>query len=275
MNGTGPGRLTVLGSGSKGNAFVLEQGSDLLLIDAGFSHRELERRMAQADLVPGKLTGIAVTHEHGDHASGATRMAARLKVPLIASSGTWSRLRRGGEPCEFRPLDSRATVEVGGFALTACPTSRDATEPLALAITLANGVSVGVAYDLGRPTQALRYFLRNRHCLVLEANHDETLLRTCGYPATVQERIIGPGGHLSNLAAARLLEELHHAALGTVVLAHLSQRANHPERAREVVGASLSAKGFQGRLVVASQDGPMEPLVLAPPAQGGLLDQVR
>ncbi len=264
--------LFVLGSGSKGNAFVLRYLSQTLLLDVGFSARETERRMELAGLDPASLVGLALTHEHGDHATGATRLARRHDIPVLASFGTWHALAKGGESCAFLPIGSATAMPVGPFAVRASPTLHDAAEPVALGITLPSGVSIGVAYDLGRPTQSVRWFLRERTCLVLEANHDELLLRSSGYPAVVQQRIAGSGGHLSNLDAARLLEDVHHAALGTVVLAHLSKRCNTAEAARGVILPVLIARGFRGNLILAEQEGPMEPIPLHPPYQGTLFD---
>lgn len=263
-------QLIVLGSGSKGNCFALCTEGSVLLIDAGFSVREIERRLALAGVDLGLLIGIALTHEHSDHATGATRLAARHGVPLLASLGTWQAVRRSDDPCDFIPLGTASTVTLGPFALSACPTSHDAAEPIAVGISAPGGVSIGVAYDLGRPTQAVRWFLRERHCLILEANHDETLLRTSRYPASVQQRIAGPGGHLSNGDAARLLGELHHEELHTIVLAHLSQRCNTHVVARRTVSATLGDCGFRGSLVLAEQNGPMAAIPLAGPRQASL-----
>jgi len=262
--------LFVLGSGSKGNAFVLRYCGATLLLDVGFSAREVERRMEVAGLDPASLVGLALTHEHGDHASGATRLARRHDIPLLASFGTWHALARGGEPCGFLPIGSTTAVDVGPFAVRASPTSHDAAEPVALGVTLPGGVSIGVAYDLGRPTQSVRWFLRDRTCLVLEANHDELLLRRSGYPPVVQQRIAGSGGHLSNLDAARLLEDVHHEALATVVVAHMSLRCNTVEAARNVILPALAARGFRGGLIFAEQDGPMAAIPLHPPHQATL-----
>jgi len=260
----------VLGSGSKGNAFALLDGNSALLLDAGFSLRELDRRLAAAEIEARSVVGIALTHEHGDHAAGALRFAARQRIPLLTSLGTWQALTNGREPCDFLPLDSRGGAGVGPFTVSCCPTSHDAAEPIAIGVVLADGVSIGVAYDLGRPTQQVRFFLRNRHCLVLEANHDTVLLRTSGYPPVVQERIAGPGGHLSNLDAARLIEEVYHDGLSTIVLAHLSQRCNSGPAARAVVEPVLRSSGFTGALLLAEQSGPMAPVTLRLPEQGTL-----
>lgn len=263
-------RLHVLGSGSKGNAFALEHEDALLLLEAGFSLRELDRRLERAGLDAGRVTAVAITHEHGDHAAAATKLARRHGVPLCASLGTWQALAKGGEPCEWFALGSRGPVEVGPFRIEACPTSHDAAEPVALGVRLPDGTSLGMATDLGRPTQAVRWFLRERHCLVLEANHDERLLRESTYPAVVQDRIAGHGGHLSNEACAVLLEELHHPGLTAVVLAHLSQRCNAPEVAHGTVAPRLASAGFAGALLLAAQDGNTEPVEVRGPAQRAL-----
>lgn len=263
-------RLIVLGSGSKGNCFALVCDGAVLLIDAGFSAREIERRLEAGGADPRAIIGIALTHEHGDHASGATRLAARHDAPVITSLGTWKAIMAGGDACSFLPIGTGRTATVGPFALSACPTSHDAAEPIAVGVSTPGGVSLGAAYDLGRPTQAVRWFLRERHCLILEANHDEAMLRTSGYPAVVQQRIAGPGGHLSNFDAARLLGELHHAALHTIVLAHLSQRCNSHDAARATVMESLDALGYRGELILAAQDGPMLAIDIVGPVQQSL-----
>jgi phosphoribosyl 1,2-cyclic phosphodiesterase len=161
---------------------------------------------------------------------------------------------------EHRPLGFCARAQIGPFVITACPTSHDAAEPLALAVEVPGGIRIGVAYDLGRPTVAVRYLLRNLNAIVLEANHDDVLLRTSGYPPVVQRRIAGSGGHLSNRAAAELLTEVHHPGLGVVVLAHLSRQCNTADDARATVGPALRRAGFGGTLHVADQDEPLGPI---------------
>jgi len=253
--------LTVLGSGSRGNAVALAAEGAVLLIDAGFSARELARRAELAGVDLGALCGIALTHEHGDHTQGAVRLAARHRVPVYSSAGTWTAL---GAPAgvTHRPVRPGARLACGPFALAGCVLLHDAAEPLALTVTSGAGVRVGIAYDFGRATQALRYHFRAQSALVLEANYDELMLRTSDYPASVQQRIAGSAGHLSNRATAQLLRELWHPGLGTVVLAHLSQQCNSPELARRTVEQALGASGFRGELHVAGQDAPLAPIRL-------------
>jgi phosphoribosyl 1,2-cyclic phosphodiesterase len=167
------------------------------------------------------------------------------------------------DEAEHRELGLCARAELGPFSIEACPTSHDAVEPLALVIRGSDGASVSVAYDLGRPTSAVRYLLRDLSAIVLEANHDEVQLRMSGYPPVVQRRIAGSGGHLSNRAAAQLLAQLHHPGLSIVVLAHLSERCNTAADARATVGPALRRVGFDGVLHVADQDEPLPPILVA------------
>ena len=255
--------LYVLGSGSRGNCCAVETDGVALLIDAGFSAREVERRAAAVGLDVSRIAGIALTHEHGDHSCGAANLARRLSVPVLTAAGTWGRLAPVMDEAEHRTLGLCARVELGPFQVDACPTSHDAAEPLAIVLRESDGTSVGVAYDLGRPTTAVRYLLRGLTAIVLEANHDEVQLRTSGYPPVVQRRIAGSGGHLSNRAAAELLAELHHPGLSIVVLAHLSERCNTAAEARAAVAPALRRVGFDGVLHVADQDEPLPPILVA------------
>ncbi len=260
--------LTVLGSGSQGNAVVVAAEGYVLLVDAGFSAKELRRRAGLAGVDLGALCGIAVTHEHHDHAKGAVRLARECNVPVLASSGTWSALGgHGAGKVSHIPLRAGGRAECGPFTLSGCAILHDAAEPLALTVTTSPGVAVGVAFDFGRPTQALRYHFRELHAVILESNYDEVMLRTGGYPASVQHRIAGSGGHLSNRATAQLLAELYQPALEAVVLAHLSRQCNAPEVARQTVEPVLRARGFRGHLQVALQDVPLPPIVLQPDLQ--------
>jgi phosphoribosyl 1,2-cyclic phosphodiesterase len=234
-----------------------------LLIDAGFSVREVERRAESVGFDIARVAGIVLTHEHGDHSCGAAGLARRLRVPVLTAPGTWSRMATAMEETEHRALGLCARVELGPFTIEACPTSHDAAEPLAVVVRGSDGASVGVAYDLGRPTSAVRYLLRDLSAIVLEANHDEVQLRTSGYPPVVQRRIAGSGGHLSNRAAADLLAQVHHPGLSIVVLAHLSERCNTAADARATVAPTLRRVGFEGVLHVADQDEPLPPILVA------------
>jgi phosphoribosyl 1,2-cyclic phosphodiesterase len=258
-----------LGSGSSGNAFAIECGEAALLIDAGFSAREIGRRAATVGLDLGRVQAVVITHEHSDHVNGAARLAAQLRIPVVTAHGTWDRIQPRMRGVTHRPLVLMGSVTVGAFQVEACPTSHDAAEPVAVAVRTASGHRVAVAYDLGRPTTAVRLLLREAHLLILEANHDDILLRTSGYPPVVQQRIAGSGGHLSNRAAAELLAELLHDGLHGVILAHLSERCNSEAEARAAILPVLERAGRPGpALHVARQDAPLPAITLPTPGLG-------
>jgi phosphoribosyl 1,2-cyclic phosphodiesterase len=257
-------RFKLLGSGSEGNATLVEGGGARVLLDAGLGPRQLAERLHSAGVDPAALDAVFVSHEHGDHARGAARLARRLGVPILTAPGTRDRLPADARTATHLPLGLTAEVALGPFTVRACPTSHDAAEPLALAVHTADGARVGVAYDLGRATTATRYLLRGLTAIVLEANHDDVLLRTSGYPPVVQQRIAGSGGHLSNRAAAELLAEVHHPGLSVVVLAHLSERCNTAAEARAAVETALRRVGFRGTVYVAEQDAPLPAIDVRP-----------
>lgn len=253
-------RVAVLGSGSRGNAIALTGRGRTVLVDAGFGPRTLGRRADAVGVDLTQLDAVVLTHEHGDHARGAAAVARRAGCRVYGSAGTLAALRHRMEGVDAVPLPTHAVVTVGPFLLRACRTSHDAREPVALLLGEArSGERVGIAYDLGRPTAQVRYLLREATCLILEANHDDLMLRTGPYPAAVRERIAGPGGHLSNREAAELLTELWHPGLHTVVLVHLSDRCNEPELASAAIQATLECRGFRGKVLVAGQDAPLAP----------------
>ena len=252
--------LRVLGSGSSGNCIALEDDGAVLLLDAGFSAKEIELRAEQCGLDLTRMVGIAVTHEHGDHSKGAARLSRKYGVPVIGSPGT---LEAIAAP-QVIPLSPDTPLQHAGFTLEAATTSHDAAHPLAIAAWGTSGARVGLAVDLGRPTTTVRYLLQECAALVIEANHDEVMLRQSAYPASVRQRIAGAGGHLSNRQTAELLSELCHPHLGLVVLAHLSERCNSPESARSSAHDALTRAGFQGRLEVAPQHETMGPFSVHP-----------
>jgi phosphoribosyl 1,2-cyclic phosphodiesterase len=254
-------KLAVLGSGSRGNALAIHADGATLLVDAGFGPKELGRRAEEAGIPLTPLVGIVLTHEHGDHARGAARLAATFRCPVLASAGTIARVPRAAARACLLPPPGR-TAQVGPFGVTAARTAHDASEPVAVAIADEAGRKVGVAYDLGRPTAGVRHLLRDCAALVLEANHDEVLLRTGPYPPVVQARIAGAFGHLSNRAAADLAAQLCGPRLEVVVLVHLSERCNDPALARRTVEAALKVRRFRGRLFIASQDRPLAAFTL-------------
>jgi phosphoribosyl 1,2-cyclic phosphodiesterase len=255
-------RFTVLGSGSAGNSILVESGGTRVLVDAGFSGRDLARRLAGIDVEPASVTAIVVTHDHADHTRGIGVFARRHGTPVYLTERTrtaCARLLRGDEKVVL--YEPGRPFAVGDLEIEPFLTVHDAADPVGIAVVdSARRLRLGVATDLGRPTAQIRHALSSCDALVLEANHDDVLLHRAPYPWAVKARIRSSHGHLSNEAAARLALELLHPGLVTVVLAHLSRESNHPELARDVVGRALRGAGWRGRLEVAVQDRPTGPL---------------
>lgn len=258
-------KVTILGSGSDGNSTLIEADGIRILVDAGFSGRDLERRLAVVEVDPATLSGIVITHDHGDHTRGMGVAARRWGVPLYLTPltrGACRKLLTGRE--EIREYDSAQSFRIGPLEIEPFLTVHDAVDPVAVTVRdHGSGTKLGIATDLGRPTSSVRHALAGCDLLILEANHDEMMLWNGPYPWSVKQRIASSHGHLSNRAAAELVRELHHDDLGAVVLAHLSDSSNDPELAAEVVGVALEKSGFEGRLMVARQDAPLDPIDVA------------
>lgn len=256
-------RVWVLGSGSGGNAVLVESGDARLLVDAGFAPRTLAGRLHAAAVPPQSIGSVVVTHEHRDHACGAAAGAARWGWSIFATHGTVA----GAPDLRGRGVTTFAAGErvcVDGFQIDTARTSHDAAESVALVATAtATGARVGVAYDLGTVTGTVRELLRGVDVLVLEANHDRDMLLDGPYPASVKARIDGRTGHLSNVDAAALARDCVHRGLRHIVLAHLSERCNAPQRARAVVDHALARARFRGRVTTARQSGVCGPLLVS------------
>lgn len=251
-------KVSVLASGSGGNATLLEAGGTRILLDAGLSGRELTNRLEIVGIHPEDVHGILVTHEHLDHTRGMGVFARRYGTPIYLTERTrvaCDRLLRGGErTVAYRP---GRPFEIGAVRVEPFLTVHDAVDPVGVAVVdAASGIRLGLATDLGRPNAQIRHALSGCDFLILEANHDERLLHQAPYPWSVKSRIASSHGHLSNEAAARFVVELLHPRLRGVLLAHLSTEANRPELAMEVVSEALRRAGYEGFLEVASQDRP-------------------
>ena len=254
-------RFSVLGSSSRGNATLVAAGQTRILVDAGFSGRELAKRLAEVGVEPSEISAIVLTHEHGDHTRGAGVFARAHGTPLLMTEGTrraCHKLFAGSEVVQtYRP---GYPVTIDDLRVDPFITVHDAADPVAVAVgEPATGLRLGIATDLGRPTVQVVHALRGCDALIIESNHDEAMLWSAGYPAAVKARIASSHGHLSNQAAASLVLELLNPGLFVVVLAHLSEESNTPHLARNVVEKAIRNKGFAGLVEVA---GPNRPTAL-------------
>jgi phosphoribosyl 1,2-cyclic phosphodiesterase len=252
--GRAPLKLCVLGSGSSGNAVVLESGRERLLLDAGFSCREIERRLARVGAGHDGFVGLVVTHEHHDHVRGALRFARRRRVPIWATRGTIEAAGLDGEEgVALRVLSSSRPTAIGSFAVTPFGVPHDAQEPIGVVVESGGGKRVGLVADLGSRTQLAWGHLAELDVLLLETNHDLEMLRTGPYPWPLKERVASRHGHLSNQQAADALPELFCDRLRTVVLYHLSRINNRPSLAVAEIGEVLARYGAPSDLVLSHQ----------------------
>jgi phosphoribosyl 1,2-cyclic phosphodiesterase len=252
--------VTVLGSGSGGNSTLVEADGVRILLDAGFSGRDIETRLRGLDVEPESIAGIVITHDHGDHTRGAGVLARRFGIPVYMTRATLracASLLNGQET--IRQYASSRPFRIGGIEVHPFVTVHDAADPVAVTVRdVRTGIRMGLVTDVGRPTAAMRAELAGCDMLVLEANHDDALLWNGPYPWSVKQRIASSHGHLSNRAAARLIRELYHPGLAAVALAHLSEHCNTASLASQVVGRALDRLGFRGWLKVADQAVPTE-----------------
>ena len=237
-------RFCSLGSGSTGNATVVEAHSGVstsrLLIDSGFSLRELDLRLARAGLRPDDIDAVFVTHEHGDHIGCAVPFARRHGLALWMSRGTW---RAIGEPESDGLLqfarDGQA-IAIGDLHVMPYTVTHDALEPLQLRCS--DGAhQLGILTDVGSITPHLVANLQGCDALLLECNHDTGLLAASRYPGFLKKRIGGRFGHLSNDTAAQILDACRHAGLRHLVAAHLSEQNNRPDLARAALARVCGA----------------------------------
>jgi phosphoribosyl 1,2-cyclic phosphodiesterase len=244
-------RVCVLGSGSKGNCTYIESSDARILIDAGLSAREIERRLRQIGRSPAALDGVLISHEHSDHIQGVGALARRYKLPVYTNPATWLRGQHiVGTVDDRREFLTGMPFVLKDLVIDPFSLPHDADDPVAFRICWRRR-TMAIVTDLGYASQLVRERIRGCHLLVLEANHDDAMLKAGPYPWPLKQRIGGKSGHLSNLQASQLLQHVLHDELEHVVLAHLSEINNHPDLARLTAQDILGSRGT--RLCVASQ----------------------
>lgn len=234
-------RFASLGSGSAGNALVVEAGSTRVMMDCGFNLAETTARLDRAGLAPRDLAGICVTHEHSDHLGGVARFARRHAIPVYLTRGTSQWLPEDFPTVLVRLIDSHAPFSIGDVAIEPFPVPHDAREPVQYVFSDGD-VRLGVLTDLGIITAHVQEKLTRCEALVIEANHDLDLLMGGPYPYSLKQRVAGRLGHLSNGSAADLLRALDCTRLRHLVAAHLSAQNNTPALAVAALSAALGCE---------------------------------
>jgi phosphoribosyl 1,2-cyclic phosphodiesterase len=244
--------LCPLASGSSGNAIYISDGTTSILIDAGLSGAEIQRRMKARGLRAEDLDAILITHEHADHIRGAGVLSRRHNIPVYLNEKTWKAAEPIlGKTSEIREFQCGTAFSLNGVEIHPFSISHDAEDPSGFTFQR-NGTKIGIATDLGIATAMVKHHLQGCALLFLEANHDPDMLMAGPYPWHLKQRIRGRMGHLSNEQSRDLLAEVFHEGLYHVVLGHLSQENNRPEKAAAVVGQALEGK--KAILGVARQD---------------------
>ncbi len=252
MKGNNRVRVCLLASGSRGNSTLIEVDGCRLLIDAGLSGVETERRLSTVGLAGEDLHGILVTHEHHDHVGGIGPLARRHNLPVFIDRQTHTALPKLGKVADLHHFSSGETFSFQNLSISPFSTTHDAVNPVGFTIESSEG-KIGFATDLGIPTRLVAEQLKNCRVLVLEANHDEQMLQNGSYPWSLKQRIRSRHGHLSNHESCLLLKETCWSGLEALFLAHLSEENNCPDLAGETFRQTLTDCGHNPEIIIGRQ----------------------
>jgi phosphoribosyl 1,2-cyclic phosphodiesterase len=230
-------RFASLGSGSRGNATLIEAGGTRLLIDCGFTLAEARTRLERLGVAPESLSGILVTHEHGDHLGGVARLARLCGTTVYLTAGTLAAWNDARVPAIQR-ISPHDRFSIGAIDVLPFPVPHDAREPCQFRLEH-GGLRLGVLSDAGHVTAHMRDMLSGMDALMLECNHDPQLLARGPYPPSLKLRVGGSWGHLANAQSADLLRGIDTTRLQHLVLTHLSETNNAPQLARDAACAAL------------------------------------
>lgn len=246
-------KLCVLGGGSRGNCTYIESGTTRILIDNGFSGKEITRRMAVIDRHPEQLSGIIVTHEHNDHVSGVGVLSRRYHLPVYANPATHrAAAAKVGDISVMEEFSTGSRFVINDLDIHPFAISHDAAEPVGFVINDGRQ-RIGYCTDTGKVTKLMAHLLCRCQGLVLESNHDPQMLRDGPYPFPLKQRVQSNLGHLSNGEAASFISELENSSLRTLILAHLSETNNHPRLARTAVENTIAGFAKNVELLLACQ----------------------
>ena len=252
-------RVSVLGSGSRGNSTLVETEKTRLLVDAGFSRRETTARLAAIGRRADGFQALIISHEHQDHVNGLRALAAGWKVPVFISAATREALRWGAKAPAWELFTPGKKFTIGDIEITPFSIPHDAADPVAFTLET-QGFKIGLVTDLGCIPEVVKQHVRGCHLLVFESNHDLDMLKVGPYPWQLKQRLMSRHGHLSNRATAEFLADGYDGHAQILVLAHLSETNNHPEVARLSAEEALGqrAKGRPRALHLACQSAPTE-----------------
>jgi len=220
-------RLASLGSGSRGNGTLIQLGSELFLVDCGFTLKQTEARLERLELKAADISAVLVTHEHSDHMSGVAALAHKYALPVYATYGTLNCAAAARGSLIGRTIDAHMPIRIGDVTVQPVVVPHDAREPVQFVFHHGD-TRIGVISDLGHVTPHVVEHYQALDLLLMESNHDREMLLRGRYPQSVKQRIAGNLGHLSNEQAADFLSQVAHREL-KVVIGHVSEENNHQD----------------------------------------------
>ncbi len=251
-------RFSTLGSGSSGNAAFVATSKVRVLVDAGFSFRQLTQRLAAIGEDIDKIDAVLVSHEHSDHAKGLAMLAKKTKAPFYMTEMTATAMDWNGVEARIETFPAGSRLAIGDLEIDSFTIPHDAVDPVGFCLRQ-NGFKLGLVTDLGYMPGSIKHCIQGCDLLLLESNHDLEMLKVGPYPWSVKQRVMSRVGHLSNLAVGDFLASDFDRVARTIILAHLSGNNNHPEIARMFAEQALARAGAgDTRVLVAAQDAPSE-----------------
>ena len=241
--------ITSLNSGSNGNCYYVGNETEAVLVDAGISCREIEKRMKRLGLLMQKIKAVFISHEHSDHIKGLPVLVKKYHLPVYITEAT---RRSGGlefEEMLVKIFSAHEAVRVGNLAITAFPKFHDASDPYSFVVSC-NKIYVGVFTDIGKPCKNVIQYFKQCHAAFLEANYDDEMLAKGNYPFHLKKRISGGMGHLSNKEALELFLTHKPHFMSHLLLSHLSKNNNSPELVKEI----FNAQAGNVKITIASRD---------------------
>jgi phosphoribosyl 1,2-cyclic phosphodiesterase len=251
-------RIHILASGSKANAYIIEDDSSMILIDQGLSFREFSIRAEKLGIDIFRIKAILLTHEHEDHIKGVAYTAYKLDAPVFSTAQTLNILNESTKrPIHCRIVEKDRTIRLGSFEITPFEIMHDAADPVGYLVSTPCGETVCFATDTGKVTNRMMSYINQGTSIILEANHDPAMLyQNRKYPPLLKERIRGPYGHLSNDQSLDALDRMGDNHPRTVIFSHLSEENNSPEMLKNLVIDFKKTRDLDFKAFIANQNNP-------------------
>lgn len=241
--------LASINSGSNGNCYYVGTSSEAILVDAGISCREIEKRMQRLGLEVSAVRALFITHEHSDHIRGVEVFSKKFSIPVYISKGTHQNSKLFIREDLLNYFEDNCSIQIGELEVQAFRKFHDAADPYSFMVR-GNEINVGIMTDIGHACEQVISAFRQCHAAVLEANYDEEMLMQGHYPFYLKKRISSNEGHLSNLQALELFKQHRHEQLSHLILGHLSRENNSPQLVQQL----FSQQAGNTNICVASRD---------------------